>query len=265
MRAPVGTAGTLLALILVGACTPQVAVSPGATSGTGTATGSATGATSAAVTTPPADSLRAPSPTSVNPPGPQNGLPPVINRIDTTDKVVFLTIDDGYTKDPKTADLIKARGVPVTPFLTRNAIQDNKAYFAGISELTGQTIQNHSITHPQLPKMSESGQQREICDTSTSYQEWFGQRPWMLRPPYGEWNPTTKQAARVCGIQYLVMWDVSLPTSQLRYAEGSKLRTGDIILTHWRPDLYRHLPGALDDIVRQGFKIAALQDYLPRR
>lgn len=86
----------------------------------------------------------------------------------------------------------------------------------------------------------------------------------MLRPPYGEWNETTRTAAKACGIKYIVMWNVSLPTSQLRYAEGTKLKAGDIILTHWRPDLYRHLPGALDDIKRQGFKIAALQDYLPR-
>ncbi len=263
MRAPVGTAGTLLALLLAGACAPQVAVSPGATSGS--ATGAGSSSVTATATTPPADSLRAPPPSSVNPPGPQGGMPPVVSRIDTTDKVVFLTIDDGYTKDSKITDVIKARGIPVTPFLTRNAIQDDRPYFAAVSELTGQTIQNHSITHPQLPKMSESAQQHEICDTSASYQEWFGQRPWMLRPPYGEWNPTTKQAAKACGIQYLVLWDVSLPTSQLRYAEGSKLRTGDIILTHWRPDLYRHLPGALDDIARQGFKIGALQDYLPRR
>lgn len=254
-----GTAGTLLALFLVGACTPHVAVSP---SGSASTTSSAT---TSATPSPPPDSLRAPAPTSVNPPVSKDGLPPVVSRIETTDKVVFLTIDDGYTKDPKTTEVIKQRGIPVTPFLTRNAIQDNKAYFAGIAELTGQTIQNHTVSHPQLPKKSESGQQAEICDTSASYQDWFGQRPWMLRPPYGEWNPATKQAAKACGIQYLVNWDVSLPTSQLRYAEGSKLRSGDIILTHWRPDLYRHLPGALDDVARQGFKIAALQDYLPRR
>lgn len=250
--------GTLLALVVAGSCAPQVL--------TGSQTPAASGrSASPSPTEPGPNSMRAPSPTAVEPPTGTDGLPPVVSSIKTKEKVVFLTVDDGYTKDPKVVNVLRDRDVPITPFVTRNAIADNRNYFAGVSELTGQTIQNHSISHPQLPYRGLDGQEKEICGTSESYQEWFGTRPWMLRPPYGEWNGDTKAAAKACKIDYLVMWTVSLPTSQLRYQVGNKLRPGDIILTHWRTNLYKDLPGTLDDIKKQGFKIGALQDWLPRR
>lgn len=209
--------------------------------------------------------LRADAPTKVTPPVGKDGLPPVVMSVKTTDKVVFLTIDDGVTKDPRVTKIIKKAGIPVTPFLTVNVTAGDTAYFKNISEMTGQTVQDHTITHPQLPKLSYAGQQEQICEPANKYTHWYGARPWMIRPPYGEWDTTTLQAAKSCGMKYVVLWDVSLPQRYLRYAQGDKLRPGDIILTHWRPDLYKHLRPALRDIARQGFKVAALQDYLPNK
>lgn len=212
-----------------------------------------------------AETLKADAPGEVNPPEEQNGLPPVIRSIDTNDKVVFMTIDDGGTKDPRVTKIIENAGIPVTPFLTVNVTESDIPYFKNIVELTGQKVQNHTINHRQMPLLSDSEQRREICEPSDKYTEWFGTRPWMFRPPYGEFNAKTQAAAKECGGDYVVLWNVSLPQRYLRYAQGDKLKPGDIILTHWRPDLYKHLPAALRDIANQGFKVAALQDYLPDR
>ncbi len=207
--------------------------------------------------------LRANRPENIDPPTSKDGLPPVLRSIKTEDKVVFITIDDGGTADPKVTEIIRKTGIPVTPFLTENVTSSKKAYFKEISEMTGQVIQNHSISHPQMPTLTDAGQRKELCQTSNSYAEWFGATPWMMRPPYGEFNEKTRAASKACHINYVVLWNVSLPQAYLRYAQGDKLKAGDIILTHWRPDLYKHLPRALKDIQRQGFKVAALQDYLP--
>lgn len=207
--------------------------------------------------------LRAPRPEEISPPTSKNGLPPVLRSIKTDDKVVFLTIDDGGTADPRVTEIIRKTGIPVTPFLTENVTSSHKAYFKEISEMTGQIIQNHTISHPQMPTLTDAGQRKQLCQASDSYAKWFGARPWMMRPPYGEFNEKTQEAAKACGLNYVVLWNVSLPQAYLRYAQGDKLKSGDIILTHWRPDLYKHLPRALKDIKQQGFQIAALQDYLP--
>lgn len=260
-----GVVGTVLALVVAGSCTPQVIAST--SEGTGQHISASPEPSQSVKPTPSPDSLRAPAPApgSIKPPPDKDGLPPVVADIDTDDRVVFFTIDDGYTKDPKVLEILEERDIPVTPFLTRAAIANDRGYFSRVEEITGQDVQNHTLTHPQLPSRNRSGQKTEICGTDEAFQEWFGQRPWMLRPPYGEWNRDTQLAAQQCGIDYLVMWSVSLPTSQLRYQIGNKLRPGDIILTHWTPSLGPALPAVLDDIKKQGFKIAALQDYLPAR
>ena len=67
-----------------------------------------------------------------------------------------------------------------------------------------------------------------------------------------EFNKVTQQAAKACGMDYIVLWNASLPKAYIRYAQGDKLKPGDIILTHWRPDLYKHLPRALKDIQQRG-------------
>ena len=209
------------------------------------------------------DALRAGSPVDVRPVTSSDGLPPVVSSIDTSDKVVFLTIDDGASKVPAVADLLAETGVPVTPFLTTNVVSGSRKYFAKISEADGQTIQNHSVTHSEMRSLSDAGQRDEICDASDKLASWFGATPWMFRPPYGEYNTTTREAAKACGIDYLVLWTVSLPGCCLRYQVGDELRPGDIILTHWREDLADDLLYTLKIIHAQGFKVAALQDYLP--
>lgn len=207
--------------------------------------------------------LRSSPPIEVTLPRGKNGLPPVIRSIDTSDKVVFLTADDGYSDSKKTDKILDQMGIPVTSFLTKSAIANNRDYFQTISGRDGQVIQNHSISHPEMTGLSQAAQATQICETSAEYQEWTGTRPWMFRPPYGAYNATTQRAAKNCGISYLVNWNVSLPAAHLRYAAGTKLEAGDIILTHWRDDLPRHLKRALRDIRDQGFQIGALQDYLP--
>ena len=208
--------------------------------------------------------MRAEAPGEVNAPSETGGLPPVVRSIKTDDKVVFLTIDDGVSADPKVMDIIRKTGIPVTPFLTKSEISGSKDYYKQISEMTGQTVQDHTITHPQMTGLSADGQQKQICEPAASYTDWFGAKPWMFRPPYGEFNKVTQQAAKACGMDYIVLWNASLPKAYIRYAQGDKL-PGDIILTHWRPDLYTSICRAHQRHPAAGFKVAALQDYLPRR
>ena len=55
-----------------------------------------------------------------------------------------------------------------------------------------------------------------------------------------------------------------MPHPVIRYADGSKFRAGDILLVHWRPKLAHDLALTIDTIEKDGFRVAALQDYLPR-
>ena len=222
------------------------------------------------MTTTPSPSTTTPSEEPVTPSvnvtaeHPTDGLPPVIHRVETKDPVVFITIDDGYTKDPAVIALLKARGAMVTPFLAHNAITDDPGYFATLEQATGQVPQDHSMTHPFLTKLGYGAQKRQICGAADLYAKLYGTRPWLFRPPYGAYNDTTRRAAAACGMTTLVLWDASMPHSVIRYASATRFHPGDILLIHWRPKLAHDLAIALDTIAADGLRVAPLQDYLPR-
>lgn len=206
----------------------------------------------------------APSPTVSAAYGDSGGLIPVLTRIDTKDPVVFITIDDGFDKDPRVLDVLKARHVPVTPFLTVDAVKAKPDYFTSVQRTTGQAVQDHTVTHPHLSRLGLDAQTQEICGAADTLKNLYGGRPWLFRPPYGDYDQTTRKAAAACGMKALVLWDVSLPHSVLRFASGSVLHRGDIILIHWRPNLFRDINVALDAAKARGLRVAALQTYLPR-
>ena len=273
--APAGSSASPSARVSHLSPTPSSATTAGASPAPTSAPTKTAAPTSATPTSPsptsasPSDTTGAndptlPSPTDTSGTTSADGLIPVLHRIDTTDPVVFITIDDGYDKDPRVVALLQSRHIPVTPFLTVDAIKDKPSYFVKIQNASGQSVQDHTLTHPKLSTLGYDAQVREICEAATTLQGYYGQKPWLFRPPYGDYDKTTRRAAASCGMKALVLWDVSLPHAVLRYANGSVLHRGDIILIHWRPNLYRDLPVALDAAAAQGLRVAALQDYLPR-
>jgi peptidoglycan/xylan/chitin deacetylase (PgdA/CDA1 family) len=201
-------------------------------------------------------------------PKPQPGRATAISRIKTKDPVVFLTIDDGGHEEPPTAAILRKEEVPITSFLTVELVDHDPDFYQRISRRDGQTIQAHTLTHPQLPLLGYDAQRQEICESKKVLTQWYGERPWMVRPPYGDYNDSTLVAADSCDLDYVVLWTVNMPEGgkgSFQYKTGDGFVPGDIILAHWRPDLHRDIKRALRDIRSQGFEVAALQDYLPRR
>lgn len=187
----------------------------------------------------------------------------VVHSVDTADKVVFLTIDDGLDPDPRLLRYLVENHIPATAFLTTNTVTDWQ-YWKDIDPAA--SVQNHTTAHPSLPKLGPAGQVREICAANQTIAENTGRGPWMLRPPYGDYDASTLAAAGDCGLDWVVHWSVSLPGKALEYQKaGGSLKAGDIILTHFRKGLVKALPRVIEDIRAQGFELGRLEDYLPPR
>lgn len=197
--------------------------------------------------------------------GPQlsavDGLPPVIYRIETSKPVVFVTIDDGWTKDPAFPNMVRAAHIPLTLFLTDAAIRADYAYFRSL-QAVGAVIEDHTLTHPDLTKLSYPIQQQQICLTADRYAHVFGVRPKLFRAPYGRFNLPTLVATASCRLGPVVLWDVTVNDGKLAYAAGHQLRAGDIILMHFRPTLRIDFAAALNAIRAAGFAVGQLASYL---
>lgn len=185
-----------------------------------------------------------------------------IYRISTTDRVAFITIDDGWDKSTKVRDFIEANEIPVTSFITTNALGNRVPFFNRIS--TWGSIQNHSVSHAAFGR-SGTNLQREICGAQRRLYREFGTRPWMLRPPYGDaaHSPRVARVARSCGITHIVMWDALVWKGRVAY-RNKGLKPGSIILLHFNKSLDQDLRIAMRMMKRAGLTPANLDDYLPR-
>ncbi|MFD7730826.1 polysaccharide deacetylase family protein [Kitasatospora phosalacinea] len=220
--------------------------------------------------------LRPPAPPAVKPeladgPGVKRapGLPPVVYRVPTTDKVVFLTVDDGAEKDPQFAAMAAELGVPMTAFLSDYLARSDYGYFRTL-QAHGVTIDNHTLTHPDLRRLGPDALQREICGQQDRLQQETGTRPRLFRPPYGEYTEAALRTAASCGVTAFPLWNEEAFPDHLewRYAD-QEFHPGDIVLTHFRapsPDWKGTMPDMLRRVVdaatAQGFAIARLEDYL---
>ncbi|MEU4157232.1 polysaccharide deacetylase family protein [Actinoplanes sp. NPDC026670] len=187
-----------------------------------------------------------------------------LHRIPTDQKVAFLTIDDGYLKLPEGQELIAAAGVPVTLFLTTDAVRDDPAYFRPMID-AGAVVEAHTVTHAGLRGRSYEFQKREICDSADELAGWYVRRPTLFRPPYGEKDATTLRAAKDCGMTAAFMWTETVHKGKVRYQEGKPVKPGDIILMHFREAFRDDFVGALKAIHRAGLTPALLEDYMPPR
>jgi peptidoglycan/xylan/chitin deacetylase (PgdA/CDA1 family) len=176
--------------------------------------------------------------------------------------VIFLGIDDGIVRDPAVADLLKQANIPFTMFLQQGEADAGVDYFRQLQEYGG-VVESHTINHPDLTKLSYGQMQTEVCGTLDDYQNLYGRRPTLFRPPYGNTNANVQAVAASCGYKAIVLWKGSTNDGRFDLQDGTQLTPGDIVLMHFRTDLLVDLQKVFEVCKQQGFAIASLQDYLP--
>ena len=197
-----------------------------------------------------------------NPIGPVNGMAPVIDRVDTTDPVIFLTIDDGMVRDPRVAAFLIENGIPATLFLNEGPVRADPFFFAQAASAGG-SINSHTRSHPDLRKVSSDTQRREICGGFDVITDMGLARGHLFRSPYGVQNATTQRIAAECGAMAILRWSVALNDGMVQFQQGGRLRPGDIVLSHFRADLYDNLVELARKAKEDGMVIAPLDAYIP--
>lgn len=186
-----------------------------------------------------------------------------VHEIPTTQPVAFLTIDDGMVRHPQALAMLKAAKIPVTLFLTTNYVNGNQDFFKGLRDTGYATIEGHTVSHPQLTKLGYSDQRYQLCGATDQLQSWFGERPTLFRPPYGERNDDTLRAAWSCGLKAGFHWRETVDSGNVHYQRSDKkIHAGDIILMHFRPRFLDDFVAALVAIKAAGLIPALLEDYV---
>ncbi|MGW6705698.1 polysaccharide deacetylase family protein [Streptomyces sp. NPDC054956] len=194
--------------------------------------------------------------------GRKAGLPPVVSHVPTDEKVVFITIDDGWVHDPAVAQTLLDRRIPASLFLLPGATSYDTQYFTGLVEQgRAVSVENHTVNHPDLTTLDAAGKDAEVCGAGEQLAATFGREPKLLRPPYGAVNDDVRLAAKACGVKALITWTYDF-TTWSGTPPTPQLKSGDIVLLHFTPTLGADLQRALDAAKAAGLKPAALMPHL---
>jgi len=213
----------------------------------------------------------APPPPAVKPITLSASDPKVFSHVPMTDKVVFVTIDDGIEKDPKFIQMVKDFRIPITTSLADVLIRDDYAYFEKLHETGYVSIQNHTVTHPlHMPGLSASRQLDEISGQQEKLHREYGTRPYIFRPPGGNYNATTIDSVSEAGLKGLMLWKEAMEITDMEYQTSAHaLNPGDIILCHFRGPAQLHgetmvhmMIHLYKHIQAQGFTVADITKYV---
>ena len=213
----------------------------------------------------------APAPPAVKPITLSASHPRVFSHVPMTNKVVFVTIDDGIEKDPRFIQMVKDFQIPITISLADVLIRDDYAYFEKLYETGYVSIQNHTVTHPlHMPGLSASRQLDEIADQQDKLRTEYGTTPYIFRPPGGNYDATTIRSVREAGLKGLMLWKEAMEITDMEYQTSAHtLSPGDIILCHFRGPAQLHGETMVHMMIRlykhiqaQGFTVADVTKYV---
>ncbi|GAC1412319.1 MAG: hypothetical protein NVSMB57_07700 [Actinomycetota bacterium] len=171
---------------------------------------------------------------------------------------MFITIDDGFWIDDRVAALIEREHLPVSMFLIGKVFPKHLSFFKRLAA-AGAIVENHTVSHLKLTHSPPTIMKHEICDAAAGYQHYFGRSPTIVRPPGGYWDKRFLRIAGSCGMTAVLMWSSEMKGGRIDKSPAA----GDVILMHFRNDLYANLTNLLADLKRKNLTVARLEDYIP--
>ena len=197
----------------------------------------------------------------------------IIHRIDTQEKVVALTFDDGPTqKTDEVLELLEGLDIKATFFVTGRELEENKKAGEKIV-LAGHELGNHSYSHTRMVLKSPGFIEKEISSTDKLIREVGYQGHIHFRPPY---------AKKLALLPYYllrnnkktIMWDVE-PESYPEIASSSEeiinhvlenVNPGSIILLHVmyesRRESLRSIEGIVTALKAEGYTFKTISELL---
>ncbi len=211
-----------------------------------------------------------------------------VGRYGYSPNKVAITFDDGPDPEwtPKILDVLKKKQATATFFLI--GIQADK--FSGLVKRIyreGNTIGNHTFTHPDVSNISTAYMKVELNLTERLFASLVGVRTTLMRPPYAiDEEPDTADQVRPLEIPqemgYITVGNRIDPNdwsgnpsaekisayvlSHLPPCRQEDLRCGNIVLLHDgggnREETVRALPMIIDGIRARGYEIAPVYELL---
>jgi peptidoglycan/xylan/chitin deacetylase (PgdA/CDA1 family) len=198
----------------------------------------------------------------------------IVPRVETSQRLVALTFDDGPTRD-KTAEvlrILREREVRATFFVTGGELAQNPDAGREIVA-AGHELGNHSYSHERMVFVTPSYVRREVESTDELIKAAGHAGPIHFRPPYGK---------KLLALPFYlsrhnrktITWDVEPESELAADADASAItrrvlsrtRPGSIILLHVmypsRAESMRAVPPIIEGLKRDGYRFVTVSELL---
>ncbi|GAA4289743.1 polysaccharide deacetylase family protein [Aestuariibaculum suncheonense] len=200
-------------------------------------------------------------------------FPNYVWDITTTDKVIYLTFDDGPTPEITnwTLQTLRKHNAKATFFCIGNNIEKHPEIFQNILK-EGHTIGNHTHNHLRGWKTSLQDYLENIKQAQTTIEEHklegIPLTINLFRPPYGKLKP--KQGKQLLSLGYkIIMWDIisfdwdkDIPEDVCLENVISKTKSGSIVVFHdslkAAKNMQYALPKVLKHFTEKGYRFEAI-------
>jgi peptidoglycan/xylan/chitin deacetylase (PgdA/CDA1 family) len=183
---------------------------------------------------------------------------------------IAMTFDDGpsATLTPKLLDLLAAHHIKVTFFVIGENVAEHPEIVARAAG-EGHEIGNHSWSHPNFGKMSDDSVRSQLRRTDDAIRSATGNRPTLMRPPYGSITPREKRWIHDEFGYRIILWDVD-PLDWKRPGPAvvrnrilKETRPGSIVLSHdIHPGTIEAMPSTFDALEAKGFKFVTVSELI---
>ncbi len=192
--------------------------------------------------------------------------------LQTDQKVMYLTFDNGYEYHNLTADILdtlKQKNVKAAFFVTLSYVKGNKALVKRMID-EGHIVGNHSTTHPSFPKLTRTQMAKEIAQLDNYLREHFSYTSPYFRFPAGEYSENALELVTSLGY-HGVFWSLAHADWDTSTQQGAKhaydtvtsrFHSGAVILLHAvSQDNAQALGDIIDTAIDEGYTFDTLDEY----
>ena len=189
-------------------------------------------------------------------------------KMPTSEKVLYLTFDDGPTQEITewVLDQLAAYDAAATFFMIGNNVRKHPEIAHAVID-AGHVIGNHTQNHANGWKTDGKIYLKEVLEAQQTFGEYTGYTPSLFRPPYG--RVTTSQARSVRSRMEVVMMDIVSGDFDLQLSGAACAQKvidlaspGSIIVFHDSQKAWDRLSIALPRVLKHfaglGFQFRAL-------
>ena len=196
----------------------------------------------------------------------------ITSRVNTTEKVVALTFDDGPTSQTNAVlDILKAKNTKATIYVAGKDLANQPESGKAIA-MSGHELGNHSYYHNTMIFKTPSSVNSELSETNRLIRETGYTGNITFRPPYGKKLILLPWILKQNNMK-TIMWDIepdtyhSGNTSDIVSHTVNNVKPGSIIIMHpfceSRCQADREaIPLIIDNLKANGYKFVTISDLL---